>query len=204
MMVRQRQPIDIEDLLVWTYRHQKADIVIERGIGLHSLEAAAGGIEIHGSSACGCASVERIGMLGTRIDMSGHGSGDLHPDAEAVHRAVMQLDDRVNGLPRSRLVIQHAARGERPDPMLGAVPRPYPLLTHDGRVAIEWLDRGRRFGLCRVQWSPAWALIDAAQREYSAWHAALRLLAMAVNEGKGLATRVALAPHAPHAPWLYA
>lgn len=196
-----REQGDIEALLVWTYKRQKADIVIGRGVGLHDLEARADGVQIVDVSACGVAAVARIGMLGTRIDQIGRDAGDLHHDAEVVHRAVMQMDGRVNGLPRSRLIIEHAARGERPDAKVGVVPRAYPYLNPRGDVVVEWLDKGRRYGVCRVQWSPSAVLIDAAREEYQAWHRALLQLASILSEG-GKLQRWTLTPFkAPVAPW---
>lgn len=198
----QCEPKDIEGLLVWVYRDQKADLVISRGVGLHGLEAAADGVASYASSACGCAAVARIGELGVRVDQAGRDGGALHPDAEVVHRAVMRLTDRVNGLPRSRLIIQNAARGERPDAMVGQVPRPRPLLQRDGRPVVHWTDKGKRYGSCPVQYAPSAAMILAAQAEYSAWHATLRLLAIALQAEGQMTKYWPLPPAAPAAPWL--
>lgn len=198
----QCQPIDIEALLVWAYRDQKADVVISRGVGLHGLEAAADGVASYASSACGCAAVARIAELGVRVDQAGRDAGALHPDAEVVHRAVMRLTDRVNGLPRWRLVVQNAARGERPDAMVGEVPRPIPLLQRDGRPMVNWTDKGKRYGSCPVEYAPSAAMILAAQAEYAAWHAGLRLLALALQHEGGLTRWYPLQPEASAAPWL--
>jgi hypothetical protein len=197
----QRQPIDIEDLLVWTYRDQRADVVIERGIGLHGLEAAADGVPSFQVSACGCAAVARIGELGVRVDQHGRGAGALDEDAELVHRAVMRLTDRVQGLPRWRLVIQNAARGERPDAMVTAVPRPVALLQRDGRPVVNWSDKGKRYGSCPVEYAPSAALILAAQAEYAAWHSALMLLALHLQSER-LVRWFPLRPAASPRPWL--
>jgi hypothetical protein len=199
-----RQPIDIEELLVWTYRAQKADQVIRRGAGLHALEALADGVEIHATSACGCAGVARIAELGVRVDQMGRDSGALHPDAEVVHRAVMQLDDKVQGLPRSRLVIVHAARAERPGDLACEIPRPVPRLNRNGSVQVQWLDQGRKRGFCPIDYQPSVALIDAAREEYAAWHAALRLLHLALHDDARLTRWHPLRPAAPAEPWNHA
>ena len=199
-----RQPIDMEDLLVWTYRDQKADLVIRRGAGLHTLEALADGVEVHGVSACGCASVSRIAELGVRVDRSAPDQGALHPDAETVHRAVMRLDDRVHGLPRSRLVIVNAGRAERPDAMVGEVPRPIPVLNRKGEPSVVFSDAGKRYGTCPVDYQPSATMILTAREEYTAWHAALRLLAMALQHEPKLTRWYPLAPAAPEAPWISA
>jgi hypothetical protein len=198
----QCQPIDIEALLVWAYREQKADVVISRGVGLHGLEAEADGVAIYAVSNCGCASVARIAELGVRVDRAGRDAGALHPDAEIVHRAVMRLTDRVQGLPRWRLVIQNAARGERPDAMVREVPRPVPILQRDGRPVVHWTDKGKRYGSCPIEYAPSAALILAAQAEYAAWHSALLLLALALQSEGGLSRWYPLRPEAPATPWL--
>ncbi|MBS7789262.1 hypothetical protein KTR66_04615 [Roseococcus sp. SDR] len=198
----QRQPIDIEDLLVWTYRDQRADVVIERGIGLFDQEGEADGLVRQRSSACGVLAVARNALLGWRVDGGGRSAGGLHEDAELVHRAVMQLTGRVQGLPHWRLVIQNAARAERPDAMVREVPRPVPRMHRDGRVLVEWSDKGKRYGTCPVEYAPSAALILAAQAEYTAWHSALMLLALALQVERKLTRWFPLRPAAPATPWL--
>ncbi|MBS7792178.1 hypothetical protein KTR66_19420 [Roseococcus sp. SDR] len=200
----QRQPIDIERLLVWVYRDQRADVVIDRGAGLYEAEAALDGVAGSYVSVCGCAAVARIQALGVRVDRQGRDAGALDPDAEVIHRAVMQLSDRVAGLPRSRLVIQNAATASRPDAMVDEVPRPIPILNREGRPAVEWLDKGRRFGVCRVDYQPSASAILAAREEYAAWHQALRLLAFVLQREPRVTKFHALSPAAPAAPWLEA
>jgi hypothetical protein len=197
----QRQPIDIEDLLVWTYRDQRADVVIERGIGLFDQEGEADGIVKQREAACGVLAVARSCLLGGRVDGGGRSAGALDEDAELVHRAVMRLTDRVQGLPRWRLVIQNAARSERPDAMVTAVPRPVALLQRDGRPVVNWSDKGKRYGSCPVEYAPSAALILAAQAEYAAWHSALMLLALALQSER-LSRWFPLRPSAPARPWL--
>lgn len=198
-----RQPIPMDRLLVWTYRDQRADVVIARGVGLHGLEAAADGVEIHGSSSCGCAAVARIAELGVRVDRLGHDRGDLHPDAELVHRAVMELGGKVAGLPVAHLVIRCASRGEVPDAMVGEVPQARPYIHEaNGTVKVTWLDKGRDYGFCPIAWSPSWAEIDAAREEYRVWWSAVRALAFALA-GDGRLTRWhPLLPEARAEPWI--
>jgi hypothetical protein len=200
-----REPIVIEDLLVWTYRHQRADVVIRRGVGLHDLEAAADGVPVLASSACGCAAVARIGALGVRVDSLGRDRGDLHPDAEVVHGAVQELTGRVHGLPIAHLVISHAARGEAPDAMVGQVPRARPYIhPANGTVRVDWLDAGKRRGVCPVAWAPSWAEIDAKRDEYRAWWHALRALAFALSTHPRLTRYHPLLPAVHCEPWMAA
>lgn len=198
-----RQPIAIERLLVWTYREQRADVVIGRGVGLHGLEAAADGVAIQASSACGCAAVARIAELGVRVDSLGRDRGDLHPDAEVVHSAVMSMTGKVNGLPIAHLVIASASRGEAPDCMLGEVPRARPYMhAVNGTVRVDWLDANRRYGVCPITWVPSWAEIDAKRAEYRAWWTALRVLAFALSSHPRLTRWHPLLPEVALEPWI--
>ncbi|MCZ6609557.1 MAG: HNH endonuclease signature motif containing protein [Alphaproteobacteria bacterium] len=74
-----------------------------------------------------CTRVKRAGVLGCKVDGGGFGRGDLHPDAEVVHDAVMRLvrDDRGPGL----LVLQFGFVDLRPDWREGARPRWEPCQT---------------------------------------------------------------------------
>ena len=196
------QPVDVEDLLVWTYRLQRADVVIGRGVGLHGPEAALDDVERYGSSACGCAAVERIARLGVRVDKLGYDPGALHPDAEVVHREVEAMDRRrVQGLPVSRLVILHAARAERPGELACEVPRPIPHLNRLGDPQVVWTDKGRRQGYCPISYQPSAAMVWASRLEYLAWHEALRLLVFALRGEGRLIRWWPLAPAAPARPW---
>lgn len=200
-----RQPIDVEQLLVWTYRDQRADVVIRRGAGLHTLEALADGVEVTTTSACGCASVARIAELGVRVDSSGRDAGALHPDAEVIHLAVMQLTEKLAGLPLWRLVIHHASMNERPDPMVGVVPRPRPYRHPvNGEVRIEGKDRNGRYGYCPISYQPSDASIRAAREEYAAWHACLVWLVETLRIDPRLTRWHPMPPAAPAEPWNHA
>ena len=103
--------IDIEELLGWTYRAQLADIVIERGYGLHAIEREADGIPVFRASADGVVACMRSGALGSTATGGAAGiKADLHADAERVHNTVMMLggDDAL-------LIIRHAKAATRPD-----------------------------------------------------------------------------------------
>lgn len=191
-------PIDVEELLGWTYRRQKAHLICGQGRGLHELEAAADGVVLQGGSSA--SAVARILALGTMVDQSAPDPGQLHPDAEAVHRVVEQLDHRTRGLPLAWLLIQHARQGGRPDAMVGELPRPAPMLTLRGRIHVEWTDAGRRCGHCPLVYEPSATRILQAREEYAAWHRGLRLVALAL-QGARLSSWRVLAPAAPARPW---
>lgn len=93
-------PVTIEELVVWTYKVQRAE-------------------DMTGGTAMGPAGVisqlGAIGSLGTRVAGGGAGLGALHDDALAVHEAVMALPRRV-----SELLRLHGRFATRPDPRIGA------------------------------------------------------------------------------------
>lgn len=197
-----RQSIPMDRLLVWTYRDQRADVVIRRGVGLHGLEAAADGVAVQASSACGCAAVARIAELGVRVDRLGRDRGDLHPDAELVHRAVLEVGGKLAGLPVAHLIIRCASRGEAPDAMVGEVPQARPYLhAVNGSVRVDGRDASGRYGWCPVSWSPSWADIHAAREEYRVWWSAVRALAFALSSERRLARWHPLLPEARAEPW---
>lgn len=187
-----RRPIDVEDLLRWVYAVQRAHIAAERGLA--ELEALRGG------SSSATEVVARVLRLGVIVDRSGPDRGELHPDAERVHRVVMQMDRREAGISRAGLLVMHAKAGDRPDAMVGQVPRPVPVLTVRGRILTEWTDAGRRCGFCPLTYEPSAIRILQAREEWEAWHAGLRLVALAL-QGERLELWRVLPPAVPRRPW---
>lgn len=101
------RPVDIEDLVIWTYRDQKADRLAS--VGLWDAEARAAGFDVQRVSACGVAKVAAIANLGARVDTGGIGrAGKVHHDAEVVHSLVQPMGEA--GL----LVIAHGRAATRP------------------------------------------------------------------------------------------
>ena len=195
-----RIPTDIEDLLVWTYRDQRADVVIRNGVGLHDTEAAmdAGSVEARGSSStCGCAALERIGRAGCRVDGGGLSADHLHEDAERIHRQVERLP-----APIAALVIRSARINDRLDWMPGVVPRAAPVLNGRRQVSVrcEVWDKNRDYGWCPIEWTPSQVRIDAARDEYGLWWQALRSLAGWVR--RDLVRYRATGPAISATPWV--
>ena len=191
------EPIDVEELLVWTYRRQRADVVVGRGLGLQVGERLVDGQNVQASSACGCAAVGRIQELGVRVDGTG-GCDALHEDAEVVHQVVGRLDGPLQGL-----VIQHARDGSRPDVMLGAVPRPRPVIGPKGvpRVRYEPWDRHRHYGWFPMEWSVSLVAIEAARLEYGMWRAAIGRVAATLRVEGRLTRHWVTGPAAQVQPW---
>ncbi len=109
-----RTVIDLEDLVTWAVRDQKAD---RNTVALFDVELEAfghmQGWEPCGHSNDGCFRQDIIGGIGCHIDGSGalHGVAPrMHPDAEAVADAIERRSGRVCGL-----ILQHARLGERPE-----------------------------------------------------------------------------------------
>lgn len=137
---RHRRDTDLEALLVWVYRDQRADV--------NALKAGRA-TKPGGWGPSNAASMMRRGMLGVKIDCAGSAAMDAgvcHPDAELVHDAVMRLDDLGAGL-----VVHHARTASRPaldDP--DSVPEVEPVRRSNGKVRVEDGPDGK---FCPVRYS---------------------------------------------------
>ena len=127
--VRLRRAIDLEDLVEWTIRTQKAD---RDRVCLHAVELAAAAAIRRGHRPTGgfdgpggwgvdsCVRVAEIGLAGTRVDGGGQIRGvapRLHPDAEVVIAAIDRAFGNLKGW--RRLVLDQAREGGRPRWNLG-------------------------------------------------------------------------------------
>lgn len=196
-----RRRIDIERLLVWTYRGQRADVVLDRGVGLLAIERCVQmGVVTTGTVAARSSwgTISEIQELGVSVDRSAAGSSHLHPDAERVHQAVLRLEDEF----ARDLVILHARTGDRPDWKPRARPKFRPVLNQRGtpKIFYDATDRGRHLGFCRVVWIETQADIEYARDAYRCWRTALdrvwHILASA-----SLLDHVPLSAAAPREPW---
>ncbi len=196
--------IDTEALLEWTYRRQKAHIVVGRGAGLYAVEAGADGIGVYD----GPAGIAGFAELGCQIDRCAPDAGALHEDAEAVHEAVMALPRGLRGL-----VIACASTGTRPPWGEGRRPHYQPQWTHGpnydgegrprkGSYVTIWLgDRQtRRPVLCPIQLADPPEHLVVLRRAYIEWHAAVEAVYRALR-GRDLKSHEPLPPAAPAAPW---
>ncbi|QEX18511.1 hypothetical protein FRZ44_38180 [Hypericibacter terrae] len=202
--------LDIEALLHWTYQRQKADLVIDRGQGLHRLEAEADGIEIQSRSADGCARIAEIIALGAKIEGLGRPAGELHPDAEAVHEAILvRRKDRETGrslalTPLQRgLLLVHARQGDRPDWLPGAVQRWEPVRKADGSVKVVWGREGRKDlpSHCEIRLAISQEEIDLARWVYGQWWSGMAWLRWYLTQHKLLKDHGATGPAVASAPW---
>lgn len=211
MIMTVRQKIDVEQLVIWTYQRQKADIVVDRGVGLHDLERQAAGITVIHNTTDGSGS--GIAVLGCRVDCGGTPSGDLHPDAEAVHDAVRRAPSR---LWRS-LLIEMGRTGRRPDWMPGARIERRVVLNSRGRPKMIYDDSRHPIGpkiepmvvVDRQDDRGRWSTIPVGspenltmmRRMWAEWRAALVWLADDLAAGGMLESHDPQHPAVPMMPW---
>lgn len=197
--------IDVENLLEWAYRRQKVDIVIDRGIGLSHAEAKAAGITRYQTSA-DWAAIDRYAALGCFVDQIGYDTGQVHPDAEALHEVVRRMGDPVR-----LLLIRHAKGGTRPEWGEGADIRYEPVWKGQPRYDIRGRPAKGSYRLiygdghhpngCYVRPRQHLPYIEAQRDDYRAWHHGL--LALVEHFARHpLARHAVLPPAAPAEPWL--
>ncbi len=166
---RELRPVSIEWLVEWTYQRQRADLVIERGVGLYDLELMADGIVTRKSSPDG---VYLICTTGGRVDGGGHAKGDLHEDAYLVYRTVQNM-----GREAQQVVMAYVRTGAPPDPMIGVVPKLQVKRDRMGRAVYQRDRRGKR--ICAVlEPNPPQFQIDMQRRAYAEWYAVMQDLSV--------------------------
>lgn len=168
----ERRPVSIEWLVWWTYQRQRADLVIERGVGLYDQELLADGIVPSKSSPDG---VYLICTTGGRVDGGGKAKGDLHPDADLVYRTIKSMG------PQAQAVVRAYIRaGTYPDPMIGIVPTLQPKRDRLGRAIYQRDRRGKRI-CCVLEACPDQSYIDMQRRAYNEWLQVMMALAEALQ-----------------------
>lgn len=191
--------IDIEYLVEWTYRRQKADIIVKRGAGLHEIEAMVDGIAITKSARCGCAGVARGVEVGCRVDGVEMPNGTLHPDAEAVHGAVRDL--AILSRTAADLVMQCGRYGGEPDWMPAARTRYAWVPNKKGGPTIEY-DQHRHPFFSPVLLIDAPEIIAFRRSLYVAWRDGLVWLRHYLGRAGTLAEYAATGPKAAPTPWM--
>jgi hypothetical protein len=98
--------IEVEQLVAWALRDQKADRDV--AVGLHGIEAEVAGYHRYGRSTDGCAALADIEHMGCRIDRGGAVvSAPVHPAAWAVV-------DELRGIEGADLVLRYGRVAGRP------------------------------------------------------------------------------------------
>lgn len=211
--------IDVEALVRWTYEVQCADVIIGSGVGLFPGEAYADGVwGVFGGGGDSYERVKRVAVLGCRVDGGGFRRGDLHPDAELVHDAVMALV--VYARSAALNVLQFGIAGCRPDWREHAATRWEscetrrrrkgdlgPVYKHDpDRVPVYEYAKGAKGGhrplYCPIRLIDHPLSIEYSRRVYASWHGGLVALKVvfAANQER-LSAHTVTGPGVPAAPW---
>ena len=197
--LRRMEVIDVERLVVWALRDQRAGEIVDGPVGLEAAEAAAAGAPRRRVSTCGCAAVERVLELGADIRVVGRGGAPTpgcSGDAEAVWAAVVGLAGE-----RSRLVREHGRLGSRPDWVpRGARRGPVwergavPVVRYDG-------NRHKIAPWCALGWAVPREYVEARRASWGVWREGLAMLRRTLDRGGGLRGFVVLGPAVPARPW---
>lgn len=176
--------IDVEDLLTWVFRDQRADLYIGN-VGLHAMERAAEGERVQ-ASAGGVNSFEAIAAMGCRVDGGGGGGASgMAIDGDAAHVAefVAWLKEPMRGL-----LIRHGRAGSRPNwgqdlvttrirPAAGTYSHPLvePMWDYDGQPG-----RGRQ--ACPIEYIDYARSIERLREAWTLWRDGLVLVAYAMRQ----------------------
>lgn len=207
---RARRVLDVEDLVVWTYRDQVAHRSGALDDGADIRRAARGGWSA-GWSTDGCVAVERYAVLGTFVDRSANLGWEPHPDAVTVLVQAQAL-----GRGAELLLKQYGCIAGRPDWLPGWRPRVEPVWKGlpgrieggkvvAGKVEMIYPPRGaavRHMPIaCKVELADPPGYAEAKRRRYAEWHDALTALALRLRQA-GLRDHLVTGPAAPARPWL--
>lgn len=188
-----RKPIDVEVLLEWTYRRQKADVVAEHGVGLHKIERAVGARYVGSMTADSAAIIANPVRGGGMVSSA----AALHEDAEAVHNVVQRLPQPVRGM-----LIACAKTGSRPSWGEGLHTQVVPRLKDNGKPKIIYTNK-----ICNV---PLYCELDVLnppeylmklRNDYLTWWQAMAWLVARFKATESLMAHIITGPAAPYAPW---
>lgn len=197
-MARERK--DIEELLIWAYQRQAVDKA-STGAAAACLGFGSGAMRVDG------------GVQGGGVARLVFGAS-VHPDAEAIHAAVMRPEKKggLSSLARG-LVMENARSGAQPDWMPGARPVMASVLNNRGNHAMIY-DGNRTEVGCKIVEAVAVQGIggDVIRRgmphshivmmreAYVLWWEALSFLAQCLKKA-GLEAYDVTGPAAPNRPW---
>lgn len=155
-----RRPADIEELVIWTYRDQKADRHVSAKPRTSAMSA----------TAVVCSVLELQAIVDTSGPVTNH---DVHPDAERVHELVQScmFGDLERGL-----IIYFGRTGAAPDWMPGAVPGCQLRLDQRGKPCKIYDERGHWTGAFQIEVRLHRETLDAARKLYCLWWDSMRLL----------------------------
>jgi hypothetical protein len=193
---------DVEQLLVWTYGQQQADLCLGTYDPWRALLGSDFSWMVQVQTAC------RLGALVDGDDLVARAAPvAVHDDAARVHGVVLDIvRAKLITVSVFHMLVQHARRRDRPSWCEGVTPSPLPVYVEGqgikGRqVKVEYLDKGRRYGYCPIEWDGSAAYMEMTRKAYRAWHNGLCIVAGGLAE-VGLETWAVTGPAAPAAPWL--
>lgn len=161
----------LEQLMWWVYNVQRADIVIDRGVGLYDAELLADGIVTSKATADG---TYLIATTGGRVDGGGKAKGDLHPDAELVHRYILKM-----GKDAHQVLVRYGRTGIEPDMQGEVMPVLVAKRDRRNRIVIQ-RDIHNRPLACVLELYPDPGFISMKRRAYQEWWGMMTALADAL------------------------
>lgn len=196
-----RHDVHIEELVIWTYQRQKADLIVERGVGLYPQEKAADGIFYKMISGDGVYQVHRNQELGVRVDCIGFPTADIHPDAEMVHELIKTKT--FTYLERG-LLIDFGKTGLMPDWLPGAKPEIRPAYKKNGQIKMIYGGKNNHKPIaCEIEIVMSQDHIDFKRRIYGEWWAALDKLCREIWKADKVMTSYNVKPPMAHKePWV--
>lgn len=172
------KPVSIESLIVWTYKTQKADIAIDRGVGLFEQEKKTDGREVRKISGDGCFQIAQNKMLGATIHNSCFAGLKIHPDSEVVHQFIETLPAVEKGL------VKDYGRTELiPDWMPDAVPVLEPDIRPNGKPRIIY-DDSRNASMMVMKERLSFDEIVYKRQVYSRWWEAMHGIMLHFQENR--------------------
>ncbi len=200
-----KRAISIQDLLVWAFRAECAQLNIGAGERFGGELLPSFGLEY--------VMIERA-RLGCRVD--GGGRSEPHPDADVVASAVSVLPEGLGGIGMAIRIAELARAGMTPDWMPGAKPKCLPLEWRQHKhgphaattvVGVEVVrHRGRKvrheIRACPVTYVPTPSQIGSARRGYLAWCSALLELRCQFQTCGGLSCWSVTDAMPPMRPWM--
>lgn len=198
---KHRQDIRIEELVIWTYEKQKADIIEDRGVGLMPHEKDADGIFYRMISGDGTYQIHRNWELGIKLEITGWPTAQIHPDAELIHDLIKSK--KFTHLERG-LLIDFGKTGLMPDWMPGAKPQIRPALNRKGKPKMLYAYGSRKKPIaCILEIINPQEHINFKRKIYNDWWAALDKLKAELWAGDDMVTSFNVLPSlAKKSPWL--
>lgn len=199
---KHRHNVCVDELVIWTYEKQKADLIVERGIGLYPQEKDADGIFYKMISADGVYQIHRNQELGIKVDCSGFPTAEIHPDAETVHELIKTK--AFTHLERG-LLVDFGKTGLMPDWLPGAKPKIRPALKKNGKPKMIHRDRAKSKPIaCEIEIIMTQEHIDFRRDVYLRWWGALDKLCREIWKNDVVMTSFnVLPPLAANEPWLW-